>query len=209
MKKTVFFIASLALIAVGFTACGGSTEEQTEATPVTYTLDATKSELKWQGDYADGSHSHMGTVNIASGSITYNGDEFESGAFVVDMKSIKSSDLTPETGSDKLLGHFATADFFNTAEFPNVDVTINSISDKEIDATLKVAGKDLPAKMPVTITKSADKFTAKGKFSVDFSALDLNGFKPNPEMEKQKPNQYTKPAVGFELNLVLKAESAK
>ncbi|WP_343606600.1 YceI family protein [Fluviicola sp.] len=209
MKKTLFYAASVAFIAFGMTACGGSTEETAAAdTAVTYQLDAAATTLKWKGNYADDSHSHNGTVKVSEGSVTYKGDAFESGSFKVDMKTVES-ELTPETGSDKLIGHLSTPDFFNIAQFPNVEVKVNSISDKEIDATLVIAGKEVPAKMPVTIKKSDKELTAKGKFTIDFSSLDVNGFKPNPEMEKEKPNQYVKPGVEFELNLVLKAEAAK
>lgn len=208
MKKTLFYAASVAFIAFGMTACGGSTEEAVADTAVTYQLDAAATTLKWKGNYADDSHSHNGTVKVSEGSVTYKGDTFESGSFKVDMKTVES-ELTPETGSDKLIGHLSTADFFDIAKFPNVEVKVNSISDKEIDATLVVAGKEVPAKMPVTIKKSDKELTAKGKFTIDFSSMDVAGFKPNPEMEKEKPNQYVKPGIEFELNLVLKAEAAK
>ena len=207
MKKTFIYAASLAFIAFGMTACGGSTEAS-EDTATTYQLDAAATTLKWKGNYADDSHSHNGTVKVSEGSVTYKGETFESGSFKVDMKTIES-ELTPETGSDKLIGHLSAPDFFNIAQFPNVEVKVNAISDKEIDATLVIAGKEVPAKMPVTIKKTDKELTAKGKFTIDFSSLDVAGFKPNPEMEKEKPNQYVKPGVEFELNLVLKAEAAK
>ncbi|AEA42929.1 YceI family protein [Fluviicola taffensis] len=207
MKKTLFYTASLAFVALGMTACGGSTEAS-EDTAVTYQLDATATTLKWKGNYADDSHSHNGTVKISEGSVNYKGETFEAGSFTVDMKTIES-ELTPETGSDKLIGHLGAPDFFNIAQFPNVTVKINSISDTEIDATLNVAGKEVPAKMPVTVKKTDKELTAKGKFTIDFSSMDVVGFKPNPEMEKEKPNQYVKPGIDFELNLVLKAEASK
>lgn len=208
MKKTFFYAASLAFIAFGMTACGGSTEEAATDTAVTYQLDAAATTLKWKGNYADDSHSHNGTVKVSEGSVTYKGEAFEAGSFKVDMKTIES-ELTPETGSDKLIGHLGAPDFFNIAQFPNVEVKVNAISDKEIDATLVVAGKEVPAKMPVTIKKTDKELTAKGKFTIDFSSMDVAGFKPNAEMEKEKPNQFVKPGIDFELNLVLKAEAAK
>lgn len=207
MKKTIFYTASLAFIAFGMTACGGSTEAS-EDTAVTYQLDSEATTLKWKGIYADDSHSHNGTVKVSEGTVSYKGNTFEAGSFTVDMKTIES-ELTPETGSDKLIGHLSTPDFFNIAQFPNVEVKVNSVSDKEIDATLKVAGKEIPAKMPVTVKKTDNKLTAKGKFTIDFSSMDVAGFKPNAEMEKEKPNQYVKPGVEFELNLVMNAEAAK
>lgn len=208
MKKTFLYVASIALVAFGMTACGGSTEAS-EETAVTYTLDSEATTLAWKGIYADDSHSHNGTVSVSEGTVSYKGDVFEAGSFTVDMKTVVVSDLTAETGADKLIGHLSSPDFFNSAEFPNVEVVVNSISETEIDATLKVAGKEVSTKMPVTVKKSDKELTAKGKFTVDFSALDVNGFKPNPEMEKEKPNQYTKPGVEFELNLVMKAEATK
>jgi polyisoprenoid-binding protein YceI len=205
MKKIGLFTASIALIAFGMTACGGATEAAEEA--VTYELDAKATELKWKGDYADGSHSHNGTVAVSEGTMSFKGETFEKGMFKVDMGTIKS-ELTPETGANDLLGHFSSPDFFNSAKFPTVDVTINNIEGNEMDATLKIGGKDLKTKIPVTIKKTADSYTVKGKFTVDFSALDLNGFKPNLEKEKEsgKKDQYVNPEVGFELNLVMKAK---
>lgn len=207
MKKPFFYAASLALIAFGMTACGGSTEASDD-TMVTYQLDASKTTLKWKGIYADDSHSHNGTVKISEGTVNYKGEAFQSGSFTVDMKTIET-DLTPETGSDKLIGHLSSPDFFNSTEFPNVEVIVNNISENEIDATLKIAGKDMPAKIPVKVKRTDKKLTAKGKFTIDFSEMDLAGFKPNPEMEKEKPNQYVKPGVEFQLDLVMKAESEK
>lgn len=206
MKKTFLYAASIAFVALGMTACGGATEASEEKS-IAYVVDLDATTLSWKGTYADDSHSHTGTVKVSEGTVTYKGDTFEAGNFTVDMTAIQVTDLTAETGADKLVGHLSTEDFFNTAKFPNVEVVVNSISDSEIDATLKVAGKEIPAKMPVKVTKNDKELTAKGSFSVDFSALDANGLKENPAAEK--PNQYTKPVIDFELNLVMKAEEAK
>lgn len=203
MKKTIFYAASLAFIAFGMIACGASTEENSEETPVTYTLDANATTLKWKGTYAADGHSHNGTVNISSGSMSYKGETFETGSFTVDMNTIKN-ELTPEMGSEDLNSSIMGEGLFNTAQFPNVDVVINSISDKEIDATLKVAGKEVPAKMPVKVKKTDKELTAKGKFTVDFSPMKAEGFQPGKEPGKE--TQYIKPDVEFELNLVMKAK---
>ncbi|WP_343637315.1 YceI family protein [Fluviicola sp.] len=203
MKKTFFYAASIAFITLGMTACGASTEENKEDTATTYELDSKATTLKWKGTYAADGHTHNGTVDISSGSITYKGETFEAGNFTVDMKTIKN-ELTPEMGSEDLNSSIMGEGLFNASQFPNVDVVINSISDKEIDATLKVAGKEVPAKMPVTVKRTDKELTAKGKFTVDFSPMDAEGFKPGTE--KGKETQYIKPGVDFELNLVMKAK---
>ncbi len=205
MKKTFFYSASLVLIAFGMTACGASTEG-TAGEVTTYELDANATTLKWKGTYAGDGHTHNGTVHVSKGSVTYKGDTFENGSFTVDMKTIEN-ELTPEMGAADLNESISGEGLFNTAQFPNVEVIVNTISDKEIDATLKVAGKEVPAKMPVTVKKTEKELTAKGKFTVDFSAMDAEGFKPSTE--KGKEMQYIKPGVDFELNLVMKAKAGK
>ncbi len=203
MKRTFFYAASLAFIAFGMTACGASTEETTDAeATTTYELDDATS-LKWKGTYAGDGHTHNGTVKVSAGSITYKGETFEAGSFTVDMKTIEN-ELTPETGASDLNSSIMGEGLFNTSQFPNVEVVINSISETEIDATLKVAGKEVPAKMPVKVKKTDKKLTAKGKFTVDFSPMDAEGFKPGTEAGKE--TQYIKPGVEFDLNLVMKAK---
>ena len=202
MKRTFFHAASLAFIAFGMTACGASTEETTDAT-TTYELDGDATSLKWKGTYAGDGHTHNGTVKISNGSITYKGETFEAGNFTVDMKTIEN-ELTPETGASDLNSSIMGEGLFNTSQFPNVEVIINSISETEIDATLKVAGKEVPAKMPVKVKKTDKKLTAKGKFTVDFSPMDAEGFKPGTE--KGKEMQYIKPGVEFDLDLVMKTK---
>ena len=89
MKKTILYAASVAFLALGMTACGSATEEA-----VTYELDATATTLEWKGDYADGTHSHTGTIALADGSMTFAGETFEKGSFNADLSTIKS-ELTP------------------------------------------------------------------------------------------------------------------
>ncbi|MDF3027578.1 MAG: YceI family protein [Fluviicola sp.] len=206
MKRTFFYAASLAFIGFGMTACGASTEDTAEDTAVTYLLNEEATTLKWKGTYAGDGHSHNGTVKISEGSISYKGDTFESGSFIVDMKTIES-ELTPETGANDLKESISGPGLFNTAQFPNVEVIVNSISDTEINATLKVGGKEVPAKMPVKVKRTDKKLTAKGKFIIDFSAMNAEGFQPGKE--KGKENQYIKPGVDFDLNLVMKAEKTR
>ena len=203
MKKTFIYTFALGFMALGLTACGGATE--TQETPVTYSLDETSS-LKWKGTYADDSHFHEGTVALASGTMTYKGDVFEAGEFTVDMKNM-TSDLTPETGSEKLMGHLASPDFFSIAQFPTVNVKVNAVTDKEMDLTINLIGKEINTKVPVAVKQSAKEVKASGKFTLDVSSLDLAGFKADPAEEK--PNQFVKPVIDFELNAVLKAEAKK
>lgn len=203
MKKTIYAVATVALVAFGMTACGGSTEEQTdEAAAVTYTLDSEASSLKWEGVYEADGHKHNGTITVSEGSVSYEGDEFKSGEFTIDMNTIVDEDL-PAPDKDTLASHLAGPYFFNSVKFPDTKVTVNSLNDKEASLTINVMGKKIETTVPVKFSKSADKVTAKGKFSLDVSSLKLGGMQP---MNPEQPKNYVQPVLNFDLNLTLKAE---
>jgi polyisoprenoid-binding protein YceI len=197
--------AAVALVALGMTACGGSKEEAEVTGPVTYSLDASATSLKWKGDYADDSHSHNGTVMISEGTVVYDGDAFKSGEFTVDMATIVDEDL-PAPDKDTLKSHLSGPYFFQVNQFPTTKVTIKEVMDNEIKAVINVLGKDMDVTIPVKVKKSADKITAKGKFTIDFASAAMPGTSP---MDPTKPTQHVKPVINFDLNLVMKAEATE
>jgi hypothetical protein len=213
MKRIYLLSAAAALTAFSMTSCGGSAESEEMAGPVTYTLDGEASSLKWKGDYADGTHSHDGTVKFSEATIVYNGDQFESGMAKVDLTTI-DSELDANSGENDLIGHFSSPDFFNTAAKSTADVTIKSVTEEGATIAIALNGKTLEQTVPVKVKKTDDKVTVKGKFDVDFTPLDLGGFKANPEKEAEaakmgKKDQYVNPVVHFDIDLVTKAPAAE
>lgn len=196
MKKTI--IASIALASIALVSWTGI--DQTSKADSTYKLDASATTLKWTGKYVSDGHTHTGTVNVTKGTVVYKGTAFSSGNFEIDMNSIVDTDL-PADKKGMLEGHLKSPDFFNTASFGTAKVKINSISDQEIKATITVLDKEIPAVMPVKIVKTKKGITATGKFTVDFAALNANGFKA---AEGKPQDQHSDSNVSFDLNLVLK-----
>jgi polyisoprenoid-binding protein YceI len=203
MKRTYLMSAAVALVALGMTACGGSKEEEV-AGPVTYTLDADATSLEWKGDYADDSHSHNGTITITEGTIVYNGDVFESGEFTVDMNSITDKDL-PAPDKDTLDAHLSGPYFFQASQYPATKVTVKEVTEDGIKAVINVLGKDMEVAIPVKVKKTDKKITAKGDFTIDFSAAGMPGTAP---MDPAKPTQHVKPVINFDIKLVMNAEEA-
>jgi polyisoprenoid-binding protein YceI len=141
---------------------------------------------------------------ISEGTVVYTGDEFTSGEFTVDMNTIEDKDLKAPM-NDTLNKHLSSPYFFNAAEYPATKVTINSVKDNEVNATINVMGKDMETVIPVKIKKTDKKVTAKGKFTLDFSSYKMMGMTEDPKM----PKMYTNPVVNFEIDMVLKAEETE
>lgn len=191
------YFSLLAIAGLSLASCGGA--ESTEVTESTYTLDAKATTLAWAGDYVSDGHSHNGTVSISEGTMVYKGDEFVSGEFIVDLNTIVDEDL-PAPLKDTLVAHLKGGYFFNVAENNSATVVVNTVSEKEITATITVLGKEVKATMPVKVSKDDKKLTATGKFEIDFSSAELMGFQAAPDKPE---NERVNPVFKFELNLVL------
>ena len=202
MKKFPFLVAaSIALVA----ASCSTTEEKEVAEPVTYSLDAAKSSLSWKGSMSP-EYFHTGTVDFKEGSITMEGDSLTAGSFVVDMTSLKTTDADKEKGG-YLIGHLqgTMVDedhpqemFFNTPKFPTVKVKLGAYADGKLTTTLMILGSELTQDVPVKITADDKGASIKGKFSMDFTSLNI------PGLQKDDKGEGISPMIEFDLNLMLK-----
>jgi len=91
----------------------------------TYTLDASKSKIKWTGRKVAGSHT--GNVSIKSGNFIM--DEkglISSGNIVMDMSSITVTDIEDNKSNGDLVGHLMADDFFGVSNHPEASFNITS-----------------------------------------------------------------------------------
>ena len=203
MKKFPFLaLASVALVAA---SCSTTEETEVKAEPVTYSLDASKSTLSWKGSMSP-EYFHTGTVDFKEGSITMEGDSLTAGSFVVDMTSLKTTDADKEKGG-YLIGHLqgTMVDedhpqemFFNTPKFPTVKVKLGAYADGKLTTTLMILGSELTQDVPVKITADDKGASIKGKFSMDFTSLNI------PGLQKDDKGEGISPMIEFDLNLMLK-----
>lgn len=194
MKKNAFF----AFCAAAFLMASCGAEEATESEDETgeqqeqemvekevgYGLDIDKSTLKWKG-FEGEDEFHEGTVKFSEGSLVMRGEEVTEGSFVVDMTTIA---VTDEGMADeykaKLQGHLGAPDVWNIAEFASTTVTLGDYTDGKLSITLNVLGKEVPATVPVTITKGEGMAKIEGSFKVDFSSLNVPLFEPQEEEDE-------------------------
>ncbi len=157
MLKTSFF--SLALTMVSLPALASNV----------FKVDPAVSSVGWKGTKKMGS-AHNGAINVKEGSVTFDKKgQLTAGNFVIDMSTISNEDLkgTPDY-QKKLVGHLASADFFDVSKFPTANFKITGVKadpKKKDELTLSgeftMIGKTNPVSFPAKIV--VDKGTATGE----------------------------------------------
>ena len=143
-----------------------------------YTVDAESSTLEWVGSKVTGSHN--GFIDFSSGSVAFIGEEIQSAELIVDMSSIKNTDISNPKYRTYLEDHLKSEDFFGVDSFPNSKIIFNNwneISDKtgdiEITCDLIIKGITNKITFPVSLQFSEDKVLAIGSLNVDRTLYDI------------------------------------
>lgn len=205
MKKFGIFFLAAGALSLG--ACTeATTEEETvneEVEVMTYNLDADNSSLGWMG-MISAEYFHEGTVDFKSGSVTMENGELSEGSFVVDMTTINDTSLEdPKSGylTGHLQGTVVDEDhpqnlFFNTPDYPTVEVKLGEYKDGKLSTTLMILGSELTQDVEVEISSDENGASIKGEFSMNFSALGIPGLSGEEEGS-------ISPVIEFDLNLML------
>ncbi len=158
----------------------------------TFSVDNAKSEIHWTGGKRFVDSKHNGTVQVKSGTVTFEGTAPKTARIVIDMESIKNLDQKDPTWNEKLVGHLRSADFFDVEKFKEAKIDILSFTADakgyKASANLTIRGITKPATFSVTDVVNKDGVaSAKGvlvfdrrQFNVVYSTNDdflkkLNG----------------------------------
>lgn len=154
----------------------GSALAQNKPMTTTYTVDADKTQVTYVGKKVTGQHT--GLVKVKSGSLVFTGPELTGGEIIVDLNSMTVTDITDADTAQKFLGHMKSADFFDTAKYPDSKLVIKKTKmagkDLEVTADLTMIGQTKPVTFKVTDWKWSDKkVTGKTKVVVDRTQFGL------------------------------------
>lgn len=163
MKKGIFSLA-LALVFGSATATEPVAEEKKE-------VKTDASTITWKAYKVTGSHT--GTVDLQSGSLTFDGDKLTGGEFVADMTSLISTDLEGD-GKGKLEGHLKADDFFGvekheTSKLVFKEVKSTGKNSYEVTGDLTIKGITKPVVFDVSVYGSKATATVK----VDRTKYDI------------------------------------
>jgi polyisoprenoid-binding protein YceI len=134
-----------------------------------YKIDATKSKVTWTGKKVTGQH--VGTINVKSGSLKYDGTNLTGGEFVIDMTSINTTDLSGEW-KGKLDNHLKGEDFFNTSKNKTAKLVIKSAQfgkggHWDVNADLTIKGITKPVMFKANLVKKKGALMADAKLKIN------------------------------------------
>ena len=135
-----------------------------------YQVDTNASTLKWTGKKVTGSH--HGTIAIKEGKLEMKDNHLIDGTVVVDMTSIRDTDLTDPVWNKKLVGHLSSDDFFGVEKYPVSRLVIKKVESKggslyHIIGDLTIKGITEPVEFDSNISVSGNKLEATGTIPVD------------------------------------------
>jgi polyisoprenoid-binding protein YceI len=141
-----------------------------------FNIDYKASTINWHGEKVTGS-GHDGTIRVSSGQVTVAKGNLTAGKLKVDMNGITCTDLTDAESNSNMINHLKSADFFNTAAFPDANFEIVSVkaeADKSGN-THKITGKFTIKGItkPVTFDITVAGNTATTAFKVDRTKYDI------------------------------------
>lgn len=91
-----------------------------------YKLQPQLSTLGWEGKAV--THGHEGTMQFTGGELTGNGNQLTGGTVVVNMKTMKATDIKDADSQAKFVGHMAGDDFFAAEKYPTATFKIVSVT---------------------------------------------------------------------------------
>ena len=146
------------------------------AAPENFVVDTKASSIEWTAGKVGGSHN--GTIQLASGSLSFVGKNLKSGSFGIDMSTISISDLKGNSNQN-LLNHLKGDDFFSVAKNPASTFAITKVSPAGTDrvnitGNLTIKGITNEISFPASVKRAKNTGVAVAKgVKVDRTKYDI------------------------------------
>jgi polyisoprenoid-binding protein YceI len=145
-----------------------------------FNIDYKASSITWSAQKVTGS-GHTGTVRVSSGQVTVAKSNITAAKVKVDMNGMTCTDLTDAEMNSNLINHLKSADFFNTAAFPDANfevVSVKAQADKAgnthmITGKFTIKGITKELSFPAKVTGTATEVTINGTMNLDRSLFEV------------------------------------
>jgi polyisoprenoid-binding protein YceI len=185
MKKILLpalFVATLLASPAAFAQKAVSKKAAAATAAVaTYKLQPQLSTLGWEGKAV--THGHNGTIQFTSGDLEVRNNMVVGGTAVVDMKTIKATDITDADNHAKFVGHMSSGDFFDAPAFPTSTFKITSVTpiagaaadadNATITGDMTIKGVTQKVSFPAKVGVKNGVAAATGKVTIDRTKFGL------------------------------------
>ena len=164
MKRTSLIVLIIVLIALPLSA------------QKKYTADPTATKITWTGKKLG--KEHVGTIGLKEGYINIEKNAITGGEFLVDMTTIKNTDIQDDKMNGMLVGHLKSDDFFGVEKYPASKLVLTGGS-RFINGTANVKGimtikhSSHPVEFTVKETAVGDVKTYTAVITIDRSLYDV------------------------------------
>ena len=113
-----------------------------------HVFSSSDSKITWEGTKVIGG-GHQGTLDMKTGFIEFKDKKPVKAQVIVNMLSIKNTDLEDPKWNKKLVGHLNSDDFFSTSKHPEAKILVTSFQQKQkghfdLNGTLTIKGISKP-----------------------------------------------------------------
>ena len=140
-------------------------------------IDTKKSKVEWLGKKVTGQHD--GEVSVKNGTLLIDKGELQGGNIVIDMNSIKVTDIKDEETNGKLVGHLKSSDFFHVEEYPEASFKITEVEKLDeknkylLKGEMTIRGITNKEEFPATVMIKNGNVAAVGTMSIDRSKYEV------------------------------------
>ncbi len=156
-----------------------------EAEEVTYMVDTAATTVTWKGEKLTGDN-HVGTVKVQSGTVIMKGDQVVGGEIIVDLTTMKNTDLEDPKYNAKLLDHLKSDQFFAVETYPTAKLTLTGMSEGgDVVGELAIRDSVQTVSFPATLSTEGDMLSGtatltfnRTKYGVNFQVdgmVDIEG----------------------------------
>jgi polyisoprenoid-binding protein YceI len=169
MKKRILLLSAIALTAFSNTISAKHNHSDLK-------INTEVSGVEWIGKKVTGQHS--GGITIKEGTLNLHDGNLSGGTIVMDMSSITCTDLKPEEGATKLVGHLNSPDFFDVANHSTATLKITGAKKTEgkkymVSGTLTIKGITKPITFEANVEMKDGKLGAFAEVKVDRTLYDI------------------------------------
>ena len=164
--KNLALIALVAVFTFSFTKVNAQQKE----------IKIANSKVIWKGYKVTGSHE--GTINLKSGFLTFNDNKLTGGEFVMDMTTIKNTDIKSDKYRGDLEKHLRSDDFFGVQKFPESKFVIKeskylTSGSILVKGEITIKGITKPLEFEVDSHKHGESVYVSGLMVIDRTQFDI------------------------------------